>query len=207
MPDLSIFLFEERNTLRLLDEDGEVWFVLKDVCKALCLTNPRQAAQRLDDDEKGVISSDTLGGRQSISVVSEAGLFSLILSSRKAEARRFKRWVTHEVLPTLRRTGKYEMHQTELLEQVVPYLHDQQLRVLHALEAASDGTGLVTVGRLPRITGLSIEKIRRTLHLFEVLRVIWWETPEFVRLRRRYRPCANRSTPPWPRSPWLEAQR
>jgi RIO-like serine/threonine protein kinase len=95
------------------------------------------------------------------------------------------------------------------VEQLAPYLHDHQLRVLHALETASDGTGLVTVGRLPRITGLSIEKIRRTLHLFEVLRVIWWETPDVVRLRRRHRPWANRSTPCSalsPRSPWLEAQ-
>ena len=80
------------------------------------------------------------------------------------------------------------MHQTELLEQVVPYLHDQQLRVLHAVQAAASDFGLVQVGRLPMITGLSIQKVRRTLHLFENLRVIWWETPELVRLRRRYRP-------------------
>ena len=207
MSDLGIFLFEQRTPVRLLDRDGEVWFVLNDVCQALNLANPRRAAQRLDDDEKGVTIGDTLGGQQLLSVVNEAGLYSLILTSRKAEARRFKRWVTHEVLPALRRTGVYDMRPVEPLDQLAPYLHDHQLRVLHALEAASDGTGLVTVGRLPRITGLSIEKIRRTLHLFEVLRVIWWETPEFVRLRRRYRPCANRSTPPWPRSPWLEAQR
>ena len=207
MSDLGIFLFEQRTPVRLLDRDGEVWFVLNDVCQALNLANPRRAAQRLDDDEKGVTIGDTLGGQQLLSVVNEAGLYSLILTSRKAEARRFKRWVTHEVLPALRRTGKYEMQQTELLEQVVPYLHDQQLRVLHAWRQQRPALGLVPVGRLPRITGLSIEKIRRTLHLFEDLRVIWWETPELVRLRRRYRPCADRSTLPWPRSPWLEAVR
>ena len=194
MSDLGIFFFEQRTPVRLLDRDGEVWFVLNDVCQALNLTNPRQAAQRLDDDEKGVTISDTLGGQQLLSIVNEAGLYSLILTSRKAEARRFKRWVTHEVLPTLRRTGKYEMHQTELLEQVVPYLHDQQLRILHAVQAAASDFGLVQVGRLPVITGLSIQKVRRTLHLFENLRVIWWETPELVRLRRRYRLSADRSS-------------
>ena len=86
------------------------------------------------------------------------------------------------------------MHQTELLEQVVPYLHDQQLRILHAVQASASDFGLVHVGQLPRITGLSIQKVRRTLHLFENLRVIWWETPELVRLRRRYRPSTDRSS-------------
>jgi prophage antirepressor-like protein len=210
MSDLGIFLFEQRTPVRLLDRDGEVWFVLNDVCQALNLANPRRAAQRLDDDEKGVTIGDTLGGQQLLSVVNEAGLYSLILTSRKAEARRFKRWVTHEVLPALRRTGVYDMRAVELLDELAPYLHDHQLRVLHALEAATDDAGLVTVGRLPRITGLSVEKIRRILHLFEVLRVIWWETPNVVRLRHRHRPWANRSSPCSalsPRSPWLEAQR
>ena len=109
MSDLGIFLFEQRTPVRLLDRDGEVWFVLNDVCQALNLANPRRAAQRLDDDEKGVTIGDTLGGQQLLSVVNEAGLYSLILTSRKAEARRFKRWVTHEVLPALRRTGVYDM--------------------------------------------------------------------------------------------------
>ena len=194
MSDFGIFLFEQRTPVRLLDRNGEVWFVLNDVCQALNLANPRRAAQRLDDDEKGVTIGDTLGGQQLLSIVNEAGLYSLILTSRKAEARRFKRWVTHEVLPTLRRTGKYEMHQTELLEQVVPYLHDQQLRILHAVQASASDFGLVHVGRLPRITGLSIQKVRRTLHLFENLRVIWWETPELVRLRRSYYPSGDRSS-------------
>jgi prophage antirepressor-like protein len=194
MSDLGTFLFEQRTPVRLLDRDGEAWFVLNDVCQALNLVNPRRAAQRLDDDEKGVTIGDTLGGQQLLTVINEAGLYSLILTSRKVEARRFKRWVTHEVLPTLRRTGTYAMHQTDLLEQVVPYLHDQQLRILHAVQAAAGDLGLVQVARLPMITGLSIQKVRRTLHLFEALRVIWWETPELVRLRRRYRLSTDRSS-------------
>lgn len=192
MSDLGTFLFEQRTPVRLLDRDGEAWFVLNDVCQALNLANPRRAAQRLDDDEKGVTIGNTLGGQQCLTVINEAGLYSLILTSRKAEARRFKRWVTHEVLPTLRRTGTYAMDQTDLLEQVVPYLHDQQLRILHAAQAAAGD--LVPVARLPMMTGLSIQKVRRTLHLFEALQVIWWETPELVRLRRRYRLSTNRSS-------------
>ena len=118
--------------------------------------------------------------------------------------------MTHEVLPALRRRGVYDMRAVEPLDQLAPSLHDHQLRVLHALEAATDHTGLVTVGRLPMITGLSIEKIRHALHLFEVLRVIWWETQDLVRLRRRHLPSSYRSTPPpavSPKSPWLETQR
>ena len=210
MSDLSIFMFEERTAVRLLDRDGEAWFVLNDICRALGVANPRQAARRLDDDEKGVISNDTLGGRQPLTIVSEAGLYALILSSRKPEARRFKRWVTHEVLPALRRTGVYDMRQAEPVDRLLPYLHDHQLRVLHALEAVADDTGLVAVGRLPMISGLSIEKIRRTLNMFEVLSVIWWETPDLVRLRRRFGSSGDHSTPSSalsPGHPWLEAAR
>ena len=210
MSDLSSFMFEERTAVRLLDRDGEAWFVLNDICRALDVANSHQAAQRLDDDEKGVISNDTLGGRQPLTIVSEAGLYSLVLSSRKPAARRFKRWVTHEVLPALRRTGVYDMRQAEPVDRLLPYLHDHQLRVLHALETVADDTGLVPVGRLPMITGLSIEKVRRTLHLFEVLLVISWVTSDLVRLRHRHRLWAERLALPSslpPRSPWLESQR
>ncbi|KPC53005.1 BRO-N domain-containing protein [Amantichitinum ursilacus] len=95
-------------SIRTIDKDGEVWFVANDVCAVLDIANPRQAVGRLDDDEKGVISTDTLGGAQDITIINESGLFSLVLSSRKAEAKVFKRWVTHDVLPAIRKTGKYE---------------------------------------------------------------------------------------------------
>ena len=72
MSDLAIFMFEERTAVRLLNRDGEAWFVLKDICRALGLTNPRRAAQRLDDDEKGVTISDPLGGRQPVGAVNDA---------------------------------------------------------------------------------------------------------------------------------------
>lgn len=87
--------------------NDEPWFVAKDVCDILEIGNPSQAVARLDDDEKGLISIDTLGGRQELSAVNEAGLYNLIFTSRKDEAKQFKRWATHEVLPQIRKTGTY----------------------------------------------------------------------------------------------------
>lgn len=85
--------------------EGEPWFVAADVCRALGLGNSRQTLSYLDDDEKGVITSDTLGGKQEMSTINEPGLYSLILRSRKPEAKAFKRWITHEVIPAIRKTG------------------------------------------------------------------------------------------------------
>ena len=97
--------------VRMVLVDGEPWFVVSDVCSVLDIGNPSQAAARLDDDEVTLISNE---GRPT-NVVSEAGLFSLILGSRKPEARTFKRWVTHEVLHTIRRTGAYVVETPEQL--------------------------------------------------------------------------------------------
>ena len=108
MNAITPFIFED-NLVRSMIKGDEPWFVGNDVCRALALKNPRQSLERLDDDEKGVHSMDTLGGEQSMIVVSEAGVFRLIFTSRKAEAERFKRWLAHEVLPKLRRDGSYAM--------------------------------------------------------------------------------------------------
>ena len=97
----SCFLFWERGGGQKTLE-GEPWFVAADVCRALGLGNSRQTLSYLDDDEKGVITSDTLGGKQEMSTINEPGLYSLILRSRKPEAKAFKRWITHEVI---RKTG------------------------------------------------------------------------------------------------------
>ena len=93
--------------VRIVERDGNPWFVANDVCKILALANPRSSMALLDPDEKGVHTVDTPSGEQEMTVVSEAGLYSLILRSRKAEAKTFKRWVTHEVLPSIRKTGAY----------------------------------------------------------------------------------------------------
>jgi len=98
--------FENMN-IRSTTINDNPWFVAKDVCGELEIDNSRQALSRLDEDEKGVILNDTLGGAQAMSVINESGLYSLILSSRKPAAKKFKKWVTSEVLPSIRRTGKY----------------------------------------------------------------------------------------------------
>jgi prophage antirepressor-like protein len=86
-----------------------VWFSAADVCDVLGIKNHRDSLQHIDEDEKGVVSSDTLGGQQKISVVNESGLYALVLRSRKPEARKFAKWVTSEVLPAIRKTGSYSV--------------------------------------------------------------------------------------------------
>jgi len=93
--------------VRTVAINGESWFVARDVCSCLDINNPSDALSRLADDEKGVATTDTLGGRQEVAIISEAGLYRLIFTSRKAEAETFRRWVTHEVLPSIRKTGGY----------------------------------------------------------------------------------------------------
>ena len=95
-------------------KDEAVWFVAADVCRVLDIINPTMAVGRLDDDEKGLSSIETLGGNQQMVVVNEAGLYSLILTSRKPQAKEFKRWVTHDVLPSIRKHGLYAVD--EVLE-------------------------------------------------------------------------------------------
>ena len=85
--------------------EGEPWFVAADVCRALGID--RTQTRRLDEDEKGVYSAQTPGGQQDMSIVNEPGLYALVLSSRKPEAKAFKRWITHEVIPNIRKTGGY----------------------------------------------------------------------------------------------------
>lgn len=97
----------KNSPVRIVEKGGEPWFVAKDVCDILALGNPRSSIALLDEDERGVHSMDTPSGKQEMGIISEAGLYSLILRSRKPEAKAFKRWVTHEVLPSIRKTGAY----------------------------------------------------------------------------------------------------
>ena len=100
----------EGQSVRTVEIDGVVWFVLVDVCKVLEISNSRHAAARLDEDEKDDVAiNDVIGREQNSTIINESGLYSLILTSRKEAAKRFKKWVTAEVLPTLRKTGRYEM--------------------------------------------------------------------------------------------------
>ena len=105
--NLMIFENPEFGAVRSILIDSDPWFVAADVCKALELEKTNRALSRLDDDEKGAHSVSTPGGRQRMSIISESGLYSLILGSRKPEARAFKRWITHEVIPSIRKHGAY----------------------------------------------------------------------------------------------------
>lgn len=102
----KLFNYKE-NPIRTVVSEGNIWFIAKDVCDVLAIGNTSMALRRLDEDEKGVNTIETLGGVQSMTTINEAGLYSLILSSRKPEAKQFRRWVTHEVLPSIRKHGAY----------------------------------------------------------------------------------------------------
>lgn len=104
---INPFLFEEEHLVRVADREGEPWFVGIDVCKVLGLSNPHSSLALLDDDEKGVHTMETLGGVQGVTVVSEAGVYRLVFKSRKPVAERFKRWLAHDVIPAIRKTGAY----------------------------------------------------------------------------------------------------
>src|SRR5882724_2160988 len=107
---MKVFEYEKRSKFRIIDRNGEPWFVLVDVCGELGIKNPSDAAARLDADEKMTIAltegqSGVRGGPRSMNVINESGLFSLILRSDKPDAKRFKKWLTSEVLPAIRKTG------------------------------------------------------------------------------------------------------
>lgn len=107
MSAIEIFQAPTGQHLRTVSMGGEPWFVAADAALILGISNVHSSLALLDDDERGIHSMETPSGLQSVSVVNEPGLYSLILRSRKAEAKTFKRWITHDVLPAIRKTGSY----------------------------------------------------------------------------------------------------
>lgn len=107
MNDITIFNHLGNNIRVMTDEQGEPLFVLKDVCNALGITNTRNVSARLDEDMKGVRPADTPGGTQQLTVINEVGLYEVIIRSDKPDATQFRRWVTSEVLPSIRKHGMY----------------------------------------------------------------------------------------------------
>ena len=141
---LQVFSYNGRE-LRTVEVNGDVWFVAKDVCEILDIQNIRQNTATLDEDEKGVSKIYTLGGMQDMTVISESGLYTLTLRSNKDEAKPFRRWVTHEVLPSIRKHGAYMtpakmqevMKDPDVWIQVLQALKDEQQKV-KALEAQAE---------------------------------------------------------------------
>lgn len=111
MSALEAFRFDGTQ-VRVVMFAGQPWFVLADLCAVLRITNARNVAARLDDDMKGVRPVDTPGGAQNLTVVSEAGMYEVVIRSDKPEAARFRRWITSDVLPQIRRTGSYVAQET-----------------------------------------------------------------------------------------------
>lgn len=112
--ELQVFQYCQTMDVRMVMQGDEPWWVLADVCRVLDLSNPSKVAERLDDDEKMTLTlseghSGQRGGAQKAIIINESGLYMVIFRSDKPQAKAFKRWVTHEVLPSIRRTGRYEM--------------------------------------------------------------------------------------------------
>jgi prophage antirepressor-like protein len=107
MNELKIFNNKEFGEIRVIEKDGEPWFAAKDTCDILDIKNTTQAMQRLDADEVTMLNIGGLSGETNF--VNEYGLYSLVLGSRKQEAKNFKRWITHEVIPSIRKTGTYQL--------------------------------------------------------------------------------------------------
>ena len=129
MNELQVFENPAFGQVRTVTKDGEPWFVAADVCRALEVGRTWNALQRLDSDEKDAISISTPGGQQEMSIINEPGLYTLVLGSRKPEAKAFKRWVTHDVLPALRKHGMYVQEELmrskeELEKAIARYVED-----------------------------------------------------------------------------------
>lgn len=129
--ELRVFENEMFGQVRTVEVDGEPWFVASDICKALDLSNATVSVQRLDDDEKSKFNLGLSGG--ATNCVNEYGLYSLVLASRKPEAKTFKRWITHEVIPALRKTGGYVSNSDLFVDTYfsdVPYAQRELVRGL-----------------------------------------------------------------------------
>ena len=184
MNDIQVFKNDQFGQVRAArGKNGEPVFVAKDICAILDLGNPRSSIALLDDDEKGVHSVDTPGGKQQMTTVTEPGFYKLVMRSRKPEAKAFQRWVTHEVLPALRRDGGYMVARDETPEQTMARAVllaqatiDRQRDRIAELEpkalfadavAASDGTCLVgELAKMLRQNGVEVGQNR----LFAMLR-------------------------------------
>jgi prophage antirepressor-like protein len=132
MNELTVFHFEEGREVRTLMRDGEPWFVAKDVCDVLELTNVTEALRNMPDDEVSNLSIAEVRNldipNRGVNIINEPGLYRLIFQSRKPEAEAFKRWVFHEVLPAIRKTGAYSLLKKEYKALLNVYHQNENFR-------------------------------------------------------------------------------
>jgi prophage antirepressor-like protein len=137
--DLQNFAFDNQ-LVRVIMRGLDPWFIAADVCAILGIKSARDAVADFDEDEKGVATSDTLGGEQSVVVVSEPGLYRLIFQSRKPIARPFQRWVMHQVLPAIRKTGKYAPEASDYAPE--PHAEPKHEPLMHRLQVIREARAL-----------------------------------------------------------------
>lgn len=183
--ELQVFDNQEFGKIRVVEHDGEPWLVASDVCAILDIAKPSHSCRNFDDDEKGLFTIHTPGGEQKVTHVSESGFYRLVLKSRKKEAKAFQRWVTHEVLPAIRKTGGYiaakaDETPEEIMARALIVANDTMRRQKERLEgleaenevlrpkamfadavAASDGTCLVgELAKMLRQNGVEVGQNR-----------------------------------------------
>lgn len=182
MSNMLAWKYEGRE-VRTVQREGQPWWVAKDVCDVLELSNPSEALRGLDDDERDTLSNpegiSTDGRAQSINIVNEPGLYSLILRSRKPEAKRFKRWITHEVIPSIRKTSGYSMpnsrgsvvQQAEFLLELARKEEEQDRQIADAkriaqaaLDVSESNYGMYSVLAFARLHNLPMPNAQASNH-------------------------------------------
>jgi prophage antirepressor-like protein len=168
-----LFTYEDTE-IRTLEQDGEPWFIVKDLCDILDIVNPSQAMARLDDNEKSTIiinEKTPNGGNPRVGIVNESGMYSLVLSSRKPEAKAFKRWITSEVIPSIRKTGMYnvstlspaeillKMAEQNLNNEKMLLSHDHRITVLETEVRAQNSYSVPTLADVSRGSVLQISHV------------------------------------------------
>ena len=182
MNDLTPFTYGAHE-VRTITRDGEPWFVLADLCKVLDLSAPHMVAKRIADDMKGRSSISTLGGVQRVTIVSEAGMYAVIMRSDKPESEPFRRWVTSEVLPTIRKTGGYgtvkeltfEEKTLEVMKELSARVETQRAELetarpkVDAYDAFMDADGCYSIGAVGKMLGMGQNRLFDELYAHGVL--------------------------------------
>lgn len=183
MNELKLFENPEFGSVRIVTINGEPWLVGKDVALALGYKNPQEAIRKhVDDDDKGVSEILTPGGKQSVPIINESGLYSLVLSSKLPGAKKFRRWVTSEVLPSIRKTGGYQIPQdypsalraladAEEQRQALAAENERQRQAIadfapvrQYLDTILESPGTMATSQIAADYGMSAKKLNKILH-------------------------------------------
>lgn len=162
----------ESSEIRTVQVNGEPWFVLADVCKVLEISNSRNISSRLEPDEKGVTLVDTLGGTQQMTIINESGLYTVILRSDKPQAKPFRKWVTSEVLPSIRKHGSYSV-QSQFADL------SPQLQVLIQMETRQKQIEARQAEQATALAGLE-QKIQNTCEVIALDKTAWRKDSEHL---------------------------